>query len=209
MIIDFFFDTVCPWCFIGKRRLEQVLAKRDNKNINVNLCSLLLNPNLPPLGVKREDYLHDKYDIKSTNYRAYDDLYDIGLSVNINFNFNTIPYTSDTFDTHRLVHFASDEGKAEIALESLFQSYFIEGRNIGDTNELLTIAKKIGIDDHAFAHHLKSNNGINDILASNTKAHSLGLSGMPSFVFNKKLIISGAQEPNILARMIDAAIAKT
>ena len=208
MIIEFFFDTVCPWCFIGKRRLEQVLVKRNNKNINVSWCSLLLNPDLPPLGVKQESYLPNKYGTENGNYLIYDNLNDVGSSVNINFNFEIIPYIPNTIDTHRLIHFASNEGKAEIALDSLFQSYFIEGRNIGETDELIAIAKKIDIDVQAFADHLDSSNGIEEIFSSNTRAHSLGISGMPSFIFDKRLVISGAQEPNILAKMIDAANTK-
>ena len=136
----------------------------------------------------------------------YENINDVGLSVNINFNFNTIRHTPNTIDTHRLVHFAGVEGKSEIALETLFQNYFIEGKNIGDTNVLMVIAKSIGIDVDAFAAHLESTNGIAEIYATNARAHDLGISGMPSFVFNKKLIISGAQEPNVLTRMLDAAI---
>ena len=205
MIINFFFDTICPWCFIGKRRLEQVLAKRNDKNINVNWCSLLLNPDLPPLEVKLGSYLSNKYGKENNNYRTYDNLNEVGSSVNINFNLEIIPYTPNSVDTHRLVHFAGNEGKAEIALDSLFQGYFLEGRNIGDTDVLIDIAKKIGVDVHAFRDHLKSKDGIDKIFSSNSSAQSLGIKGMPSFIFNKRLVISGAQEPNILAKMIDAA----
>ena len=206
MIIEFFFDTICPWCYVGKRRLEQVLAERKNLDIEVNWCSLLLNPDLPPIGVDQDSYLSNKYGTESRIHRAYENINDVGLSVNINFNFNIIRHTPNTIDTHRLVHFAGVEGKSEIALEILFQNYFIEGKNIGDTNVLMVIAKSIGIDVHAFADHLKSTNGIAEIYSTNARAHNLGINGMPSFVFNKKFVISGAQEPNVLTRMLDAAI---
>ncbi len=209
MIIEFFFDTACPWCYIGKRRLEQALNKRKKKIVKIKWCSLLLNPDLPPSGVKQDSHLSNKYGRESRIYQTHDNIIDIGLSVNIDFNFNTIRQTPNTIDTHRLVHFAHIEGKAEIALEALFQSYFVEGKNIGDTSVLMAIAKGIGIDVDAFSDQLKTNNGIAEIYASNSRAHILGITGMPSFVFNKQLIISGAQEPTILARMLDAAITKT
>ena len=207
MIIDFFFDTICPWSYVGKRRLEQVLAKRKNQNIRVNFCSLLLNPDLPPSGIDRKSYLSNKFRTESHIQRVYGNINDVGLSLNIDFNFNTIRHTPNTIDTHRLIHFAEVEGKSEIALDLLFKYYFVEGKNIGNARELMVIANKIGIDTNAFSNHLKSTNGIAEIYATNARAHSLGINGMPSYVFNGRLVLSGAQEPNVLARMIDAASA--
>jgi predicted DsbA family dithiol-disulfide isomerase len=207
MIIDFFFDTICPWSYVGKRRLEQVLAKRKNQNISVNFCSLLLNPDLPTSGIDRENYLSKKFGTESHIQRVFGNINEVGLSVNIDFNFNTIRHTPNTIDTHRLIHFAGVDGKSEIALDLLFQKYFVEGKNIGDARELMIIAKRIGIDTQAFSDHLKSTDGIMEIYATNARAHSLGINGMPSYVFSGRLVISGAQEPNVLARMIDAASA--
>ena len=205
MIIDFFFDTICPWSYVGKRRLEQVLANRKNQNISVNFCSLLLNPDLQPSGIDRESYLSNKFVTDSHINQVYGNIIDVGLSVNIEFDFDTIRNIPNTIDTHRLIHFAGVDGKSEIALDFLFQKYFVEGKNIGDAGELMIIAKSIGIDTHSFSDHLKSTDGIAEIYATVARAHSLGINGMPSYVFNGRLIISGAQEPNVLARMIDAA----
>jgi len=205
MKIDFFFDTICPWCYIGKRRLELALAERKNQNIDVNWCSLLLNPDLPPLGIDRDTYLSHKFGTEGRIHRVYQNISDVGLSVNIDFNFNTIRHTPNSIDTHRLVHFAGADGKSEIALDVLFKNYFIEGKNIGDVKVLMVIAKSIGLDTHAFSAHLKSTNGIAEIYDANARAHRLGVNGMPSYVFNERLIISGAQEPHVLARMLDAA----
>jgi len=207
MEIDFFFDTICPWCYIGKRRLEQVLAERKDQNISVNWCSFLLNPDLPPSGIDRDTYLSKKFGTESRIRRVYSNISDVGLSENIDFNFNTIHHTPNSVDTHRLVHFAGADGKSEIALDVLFKYYFVEGKNIGDLKVLMVIAKSIGLDIDAFSAHLESTDGIADINAANARAHRLGISGMPSYVFNGNLVISGAQEPNVLARMLDAASA--
>jgi predicted DsbA family dithiol-disulfide isomerase len=207
MEIDFFFDTICPWCYIGKRRLEQALAERKDQNISVNWCSFLLNPDLPPSGIDHDTYLSKKFGTESRIRRVYENISDVGLSVNIDFNFNIIRRIPNSIDPHRLVHFAGAGGKSEIALDVLFKNYFIEGKNIGDAKVLMVIAKSIGLDTHAFSAHLESTDGISEIYAANARAHNLGVSSMPSYVFNKRLVISGAQEPNVLARMLDAAIA--
>ena len=207
MEIDFFFDTICPWCYIGKRRLEQALAARKDQNISVNWCSFLLNPDLSPSGIDQDTYLSNKFGTESRIRRVYENISDVGLSVNIDFNFNIIRRTPNSIDPHRLVHFAGAGGKSEIALDVLFKNYFIEGKNIGDVKVLMVIAKSIGLDTHAFSAHLESTDGISEIYAANARAHSLGVGSVPSYVFNKRLVISGAQEPNVLASMLDAAMA--
>ena len=207
MEIDFFFDTICPWSYIGKRRLEQALAERKGQNINVNWRSLLLNPDLPPSGIDRDTYLSKKFGTESRIRRVYQNISDIGLSVNIDFAFNTIHHIPNSIDTHRLVHFARADGKSEIALDVLFKNYFIEGKNIGDVKVLMVIAKSIGLDTHAFSAHLESTDGICEIYDANARGHRLGVNGVPSYVFNEHLVISGAQEPGILAKMLDAASA--
>ena len=207
MEIDFFFDTICPWCYIGKRRLEQALAERKGQNISVNWCSFLLNPDLPPSGMERDTYLSNKFGTESRIRQVYGNISDVGLSVNIDFNFNSILHTPNSINTHRLVHFARADGKSEIALDVLFKNYFVKGKNIGDIDVLMFIAKSIGLDTHAFSIHLESTDGIAEIYAANARAHSLGVNGMPSYIFNKRLAISGAQEPNVLASLLDAAMA--
>jgi predicted DsbA family dithiol-disulfide isomerase len=207
MEIDFFFDTICPWCYIGKRRLEQALAERKDQNIKVNWRSFLLNPDFPPSGIDQNTYLSSKFGSESRIRRVYGNITDVGLSVDIRFNFNTIRHTPNSIDTHRLVHFAGAEGKSEIALDALFENYFVEGKNIGDLNVLMAIANSIGLDAHAFAAHLESSEGIAEIYDANARAHRLGVNGVPSYVFNGSLVISGAQETNVLARMLDAASA--
>ena len=207
MEIDFFFDTICPWCYIGKRRLEQALAERKDQNIKVNLHSFLLNPDFPPSGIDQNTYLSSKFGSESRIRRVYGNITDVGLSVDIGFNFNTIRHTPNSIDTHRLVHFAGAEGKSEIALDAFFENYFVEGKNIGDLNVLMAIANSIGLDTHAFAAHLESSEGIAEIYDANARAHRLGVNGVPSYVFNGILVISGAQETNVLARMLDAASA--
>jgi len=208
MQIDFLFDAVCPWCYIGKRRLEKMLAARGSPPLTINWLPFLLNPEIPSAGIDRNAYLAGKFGSESRIRRIYGAIADVGLSVEIGFNFETIRHTPNTIDAHRLVRFAERESKAEAAVEALFESYFVDGLNIGEAHVLTGIANAIGLDDAAFGAHLDSDDGIPEIYDANTQAHRLGINGVPSYVFNENMVISGAQEENVLARMLDAAMAE-
>lgn len=207
MQIDFVFDAVCPWCYIGKRRLEQMLTDRDGPAHTINWQPFLLNPELPSGGIDRNAYLAGKFGSEGRIRRIYGAISDVGLSVEIGFNFETIRHTPNSIDAHRLVRFAALEDKAEQAVEALFEGYFVEGMNIGEVDVLATIAGGIGLDVEALSSHLASDVGIAEIFEANAQAHRLGINGVPSYVFNESMIISGAQEENVLARMLDAAMA--
>jgi predicted DsbA family dithiol-disulfide isomerase len=207
MHIDFIFDAVCPWCYIGKRRLEQMMATRDGPATTINWQPFLLNPELPSAGIDRNAYLAGKFGSENRIRRIYGAISDVGLSVEIGFNFETIRHTPNSIDAHRMVRFAANEDKAEDAVEALFEGYFVEGMNIGEIDVLATIAGGLGLDADALTSHLQSDEGIAEIYEANAQAHRLGINGVPSYVFNENMIISGAQEENVLARMLDAAMA--
>ena len=207
MQIDFLFDAVCPWCYIGKRRLEEVLAGRQELDVTVNWRAFLLNPELPSNGMERSTYLASKIGSQSRIRRVYGTISDVGLSVEIGFNFDTIRHTPNSIDAHRLVHFADQQGKAEMAVEALFEGYFVNGANIGEAEVLCAMAEGLGLDAGAFAARLATDEGIVNIYDANAQAHRLGINGVPSYVFNEHLVISGAQEATVLNRMLDAALA--
>ncbi len=207
MQIDFLFDAICPWCYIGKRRLEQTLEERNDFEFQINWHPFLLNPDLPTGGMDRNSYLAGKFGSESRIRRVYGAIADVGLSVEIGFNFDTIRHTPNSIDAHRLIRFAGQEGKTECAVESLFEGYFVNGQNIGEAEVLVEIARDLSLDANAFAAHLDTDDGIAEIYDANARAHRLGINGVPSYVFNDHLVISGAQDPNVLGRMLDAAIA--
>lgn len=207
MQIDFLFDVICPWCYIGKRRLEKMLGERHSPAPLINWQPFLLNPELPSSGMDRNAYLAGKFGSQSRIRRVYGAIADVGLSVEIGFNFDTIGHTPNSIDAHRLVRFAARDDKAEAMVEALFEGYFVEGKNIGETDVLIELADRLGLDTKALADHLASDDGIAEIYDANAQAHRLGINGVPSYVFNQNMVISGAQEHNVLARMLDAAIA--
>ena len=207
MKINFLFDAVCPWCYIGKRRIEQMLSDRPKIDATIEWHPFLLNPDLPPNGVDRNTYLASKFGSESRIRRVYGAIADVGLSVEIGFNFDTIRHTPNSIDAHRLVMFANDEQKAALAVEALFESYFVQGLNIGEPEVLIAIARDLSLDADAFAARLDTDEGIAEIYDANARAHRIGINGVPSYVFNDHLVISGAQEEIVLTRMLDAALA--
>jgi predicted DsbA family dithiol-disulfide isomerase len=205
--IDFIFDVVCPWCYIGKRHLERALAIRPGVKPAITWRPFLLNPQLPPDGIDRSDYLSGKFGSQQRISRIYGAISEVGQSVAINFNFDNIRRTPNTLDAHRLVRLAAGENRADAAIEALYEAYFIDGRNIGDAQVLADIGDHIGLDGEAVLEHLDGEEGIGAVLDDNAHAHRLGINGVPSYVFGPSMVISGAQDPTILARILDAATA--
>lgn len=207
MEIDIIFDTVCPWCYIGKRRLEMALSMRPQIRVKLNWRPFLLNPEMPPEGIDRTAYLVKKFGSESRTNRIYGTIGEAGQSVEIDFAFERIGKTPNSVDSHRLVRFAHERGLADEVVEALFVEFFINGRDIGDLRVLTEIGAANGLDAQEVKAYLNTDADVGAIHDENIRAHRLGINGVPSFAFNEKFVISGAQEPQVLARMLDAALA--
>ncbi len=207
MKIDIIFDTVCPWCYIGKRRLEMALSMRPQIKAKPNWRPFLLNPEMPPEGIDRTAYLVKKFGSESRVRRIYGAIGEAGQSVEIDFAFDRIDKTPNSVDSHRLVRFAHERGLADEVAEALFVEFFINGRDIGDLRVLTEIGAANGLDAKEVEAYLNTDADVDTIHDENVRAHRLGINGVPSFAFNEKFVISGAQDPQVLARMLDAALA--
>ena len=207
MEIHIIFDIVCPWCYIGKRRLEMALSMRPQIRVKPNWRPFLLNPEMPPEGIDRTAYLVKKFGSESRTNRIYGTIGEAGQSVEIDFAFERIGKTPNSVDSHRLVRFAHERGLADEVVEALFVEFFINGRDIGDLRVLTEIGAANGLDAQEVKAYLNTDADVGAIHDENVRAHRLGINGVPSFAFNKKFVISGAQEPQVLARMLDAALA--
>ena len=205
MRIDVIIDSVCPWCYIGKRRLEQALALRPNLTPEIKWHPFLLDPEMPSAGADRAMHLIKKFGSEQRVSRVYGAIADAGLSVKIDFAFENISRTPNSVDSHRVIALAQEQGVATELVEALFKTYFIEGTDIGDHRVLIHLAEQCGIDDRLTEALLDSDEGISGIYDENSHAHRFGINGVPAYIFNEKWVISGAQEPQVLARMFDAA----
>jgi len=205
MKIEVIFDPGCPWCYIGKRRLEQALALRPHVTPQIGWWPFLLNPDLPPEGLDRSTYLVRKFGSEARVGRVFGAIADAGQSVEIDFAFERIRRTPSTVDAHRLIRRAGEAGKGQAAVEALFYEHFVNGRNVGDIDVLVRVAKGLGLAAPATRRYLESDEDVALIQDENARAHRLGVNAVPTFVFNGEMVISGAQEPRVLARMLDVA----
>ncbi len=205
--IDILFDPICPWCFIGKRRLEEAIRERPDIDVTSRWRPFLLNPEIPREGIDRTAYLVRKFGSEERVRRVYGAIEEAGLSVEIDFAFDRIKQTPNTVDAHRLIRFADLPGKADATAEALFHNYFVNGKNIGERDVLFGIAENLNLDMKSLKEYLNSDEDIELIYDENANAHRMGVNGVPSFLFNGHIAISGAQEPPVLARMLDAALA--
>ncbi|MDP6787963.1 MAG: DsbA family oxidoreductase [Rhodospirillales bacterium] len=205
MHIDVIYDTVCPWCYIGKRRLEQALRLRPHVKATTRWRPFLLNPAMPPEGIDRTAYLINKFGSEARVRRTYGAIAEAGQSVEIDFAFERIGHTPNSVNSHRLVHFADNHHKADAAVEALFLTYFVNGQNIGNIDVLLKIGKNLGLDADALGTYLDGETDVAMVHDENARAHRMGVNGVPSFIFAGEYAISGAQTPDILARVLDAA----
>jgi len=206
MEIQVIFDTVCPWCFIGKRRLEVALSLRPNINAEFRWRPFLINREMPSEGIDRTAYLMRKYGSEARVRRIYGSIVEVGQSVDIDFAFERVDRTPNSVDTHRLVMFSARQGVADVMVEGLFVEYFLHGRNIGERGVLRDIAQEFGLKVSSVDAYLDSEDDVERVYDESSRAQRLGINGVPAFVFNERMVIAGAQEPQVLARMLDAAL---
>ena len=205
--IDVYVDTVCPWCYLGKRRLAVALAARAQHAPRVTWRPFELNPDLPVDGVDRESYLTGRSVDRAALDRAHHTLVDLGRAQGIEFRFDRIGRIPNTRRSHLLVALASRRGRADAMLERLMRAYFEEGTDIGDFDTLVGLATEAGLEAREASRAIALRNGQDAIVAAQRHAASLGLSGVPTFVFNGEYALSGAQEPAALAAAMDEAVA--
>lgn len=205
MRIDVIFDTVCPWCYIGKRRLEVAIAEHGSDDIEIHWNAFLLNPDIPPEGMERRAYLRAKFGGESRAQRVHGAIARAGAAAGIEFNFDEIDWTPNTIDSHRVIHYAQQLGRGVEAVERVFQSYFREGRDIGKRSVLIDVGRQLGLDEDRLRTYLQDTSNIQTVLDHNARAHRLGVSGVPAFIIDGQFSISGAQEPAVLGRLLDIA----
>ena len=205
MRIDILFDTSCPWCFVGRKRLYKALAQRSGFTPTLVWRPFLLNPNLPPEGLPWSEYLRGKFGSEHRVNRVFSAVAAAGASVGIAFDFTRLTRSPNTLQSHRLIRYAADHGLQEKTVEAVFEAYFLDGLDIGDRETLVDIGAAVGMKREPLTAFLHGDEGAAEILSSNARAHRLGINGVPCFVFNETTAIAGAQEPEVFLRLIDLA----
>jgi predicted DsbA family dithiol-disulfide isomerase len=206
--IDIVSDVVCPWCFIGKRRLEKALAQFEGHQAHVTWRPFELNPDMPRGGMDRDRYVAAKFGGPERAKEIYQRITDAGKGEEIDFRYDLITKTPNTFDAHRLLWMAEREGDQNALSEALFRAYFVEGKDVGDRAALAAIAARCGIDASAAELFLESGKGGDEVRAEQLLAQKLGVSGVPFFILNGRYAISGAQDPQMMLAALNRAVSE-
>ena len=205
MKAEFFFDTACPWCYLGKTRLVRALRQHPDVTINLRWSSFLLNPDMPLEGAERTAYLIRKLGGAARVQRQTNAVASACMAEGVGINFDRITRIPNTVHSHRLIKFAALRGLAIPALDTVFAAYFKHGVDIGAIDELIELGTELGLDELELAHYLFSDADIAEILGDTSRAHRLGVSGVPCVIINDRFAITGAQETHVLSRLLDLA----
>ena len=191
--IDIISDPICPWCFIGKTRLDRALEANPNHDFIIEWHPFQLNPTMPAEGMDRREYLEAKFGGQDGAIKVYGQIDQVARDTGIEVNFGGIKRTPNTIDAHRLIHWAGIEGKQNAVVDRLFKSYFKEGRDISEHSVLVRIATAAGMDADVVRRLLDSDADIDDIRARDTDARRKGIQGVPAFVVANEYVVQGAQ----------------
>jgi len=210
MQIDVISDTVCPWCFIGKRRLMRAMALRPNILFDVKWRPYRLDPTVPKGGMDRQAYMRAKFgDDPMKIVEMHKLIAQEGAKDGIEFDFAAIARRPDTLDSHRLIRWAESHGVQDEVVERLFIAYFENGEDIGDIRVLADIADLCGMDGVEVAQMLESDTDSALVEREDQIAREMGVTGVPAMIFGGKLAVSGAREPELLTAVIDRVAAMT
>ncbi len=206
MQIDVISDTICPWCYIGKRRLEQALSLRPQMTFEVRWRPFQLDPSTPPEGVDRLEHLTRKFGSLDKLKPVQETLEQLGRDLGIPFAFDRITHTPNTLNSHRLIRWSHSLGLQDEMVEGLFRAYFVEGQDIGNTAVLARIGDAIGMDGELVEELLNSDADIESVTQQDSMARKFGVQGVPSFLIGGRSLIMGAEDPQTLADMIDRVL---
>ena len=205
--MDVYSDLVCPWCYIGKRRLEQALMRLGEQNVAVTPTwrAFQLNPDMPAAGMARKDYVETKFGGPERATQIYARVAAVGNEVGIPFQFEKIERQPNTINAHRLIRLAGEQGQQDAVSEALFRAFFLEFLDIGNVVTLSEIAASAGLNREAVYAYLSSDQGAAAAQQEDAVARQLGITGVPFFVFGGKYAVSGAQSAEVLLQAFEQA----
>ncbi len=203
LTIDIVSDVVCPWCYIGKRKLQAALALPEAAGLPVaelRWHPFQLNPDIPAQGISRKQYLEDKFGGPQRAAEIYERVRAAGRAAGLALNIDGITLQPNTQAAHALIAFAQQGGgiAASDVKERLLKAYFVDNRFIGGTDVLAEIAREAGLDADAARAFVTDPQQLQAVAQADAQARNMGINGVPFFIFNRKLAVSGAQDPATL-----------
>jgi predicted DsbA family dithiol-disulfide isomerase len=203
MHVDIYSDTVCPWCFLGKRRLELAVAARPQYEVHITWRPFELNPEVPVDGIDLPTFNAAKAVDLERTAETNAELVRLGEASGIDFRFDLIQRVPNTRRSHLLIALAARSGLQGPVKDRILRAYFEEGCDIGDPEELVRLGVEAGLTEGAVRNALILRIGQDGVVAAERHAQVLGITGVPTFIFDGTYTISGAQEVQIFARVFD------
>lgn len=207
VVIDVVSDVVCPWCYLGKRRLEAALKLRPDVEAEIHWRPYFLNPHVPREGMARTDYLSRKFGSDERFRPAHERLSKLGKEEGVEFHFEKIQRQPNTLDVHRVIHWAEEAGKGSAIVENIFNAFFTKGADLTDNEGLINAAAAGGLNAEDVRRDIASDRDLEFIQKAAASAADGGISGVPFFILNSRFAVAGAQTPDQLAQAIDQALA--
>ncbi len=208
MKIEVVSDVICPWCFLGKRRLDKALALVPEVSAEVIWRPFFLDPTIPAEGLSREKYLRDKFGNRDLQ-AMHAPLEIAGAKDGVPYHFEKITRTPNTLDAHRLIRWAKQAGQQEAVVEALFVAYWRDGKDVGNHSVLAEVATTVGMDGKEISLLLSQDTDKRAVMEEVQKSYQLGVQGVPTFIIDEKYGVSGAQEPEALAATLRQVSAKS
>ena len=193
LVVDVISDVICPWCYIGKRRLEKAIATHGEP-VNVRWHPFQLNPMMPKEGISRREYRIRKFGSWERSLELDAKVIAVGESEGIHFAFDKTERTPNTVDAHRLIWLADQHDCQDAVVEALFRAHFTEGQDISNHQTLIDVAAEAGLDRQAAEIMLNGDEGIDVISNAKELSQQHGVTGVPFFIINQKITLSGAEQ---------------
>lgn len=203
LMLDIYSDVVCPWCYIGKRRLERALHRTDHTRVCVTWRPFQLNPTMPKDGMDRTAYLEAKFGSMDAFTPLEEQMLAAAAAEHLPFELGKIARTPNTLLAHRLIWYAGQQGRQDAAVEALFRGYFLEGEDIGAVPVLVKLAEQAGCARSPVERFLAASEGEAEVEAEEAAGRKLGIRGVPYFVFNHTYGLSGAQPSEVFVSAIE------
>ncbi|HEY9044435.1 MAG TPA: DsbA family oxidoreductase [Ohtaekwangia sp.] len=201
--IDVVSDVVCPWCYIGKRRLEKALNELSSEyDFEIEYHPFELNPNMPASGANHREYLIEKFGSEDRYEQITGQTAQVAAAEGLNFNFSEKSISPNTRKAHAIAQLAKEKGLQLNIVESLFKAYFTEGLNLADDKNLVAVAVKAGLNQDEVEQLLKDENALVQIALHEQEMYKLGISGVPFYIINNKYGVSGAQASETFVKVL-------
>ena len=208
--VDIVSDVVCPWCIIGYKKLEKAMAQFEGQaRFELAWHAFELNPSMPPEGQDIAEHMAQKYGATPEQSKANRErLRDAGRELDFEFNYSDKMRMVNTFDAHRLLHWAAETGKQTALKLALFKAQFTDGKDVSDHDILVSVASSVGLDEKRARDLLSTNLFAEDVRATEAEWQDRFITGVPAFIFNKKFMVPGAQETEVFANIIENKLLK-